>query len=135
MAKPDPREVEMVAIVNMQPIPDDVIQGIKDIETFGVSVLDEPAAPKSDEEEEAEEILKPGTKIRPDVDSTEAKKLAERLYGIVTKDISELVSYDDRNFLIHVDRWVKRSAGALAECSVAADKARKNDNELVNILH
>lgn len=48
-------------------------------------------------------ILKPGTKIRPKVSEDEAIRLAERLYGISTRDITELVSYDDRNFLIHVD--------------------------------
>lgn len=48
-------------------------------------------------------ILKPGSKIRPQVSEEEAVRLAERLYGISTRDISELVSYDDKNFLIHVD--------------------------------
>lgn len=48
-------------------------------------------------------ILKPGSKIRPQINEDEAIRLAERLYGISTRDISELVSYDDRNFLIHVD--------------------------------
>lgn len=48
-------------------------------------------------------ILKPGSKIRPQVGEEEAIRLAERLYGISTRDISELMSYDDKNFLIHVD--------------------------------
>lgn len=48
-------------------------------------------------------MLKPGTKIRPQVSEEEATRLAERLYGISTRDISELLSYDDKNFLIHVD--------------------------------
>lgn len=48
-------------------------------------------------------ILKPGSKIRPLVSEEEAIRLAERLYGISTRDISELMSYDDKNFLIHVD--------------------------------
>lgn len=50
-----------------------------------------------------EVILKPGTKIRPLVEEEDVIRLAERLYGITTSKISELVSYDDRNFLIHVD--------------------------------
>lgn len=50
------------------------------------------------------EILKPGTKIRPIVSEDEAIRLAERLYGITTKEIEELLSYEDRNFLIQVDR-------------------------------
>lgn len=48
-------------------------------------------------------ILKPGSKIRPMVNEGEAIRFAERLYGISTRDITELVSYDDRNFLLHVD--------------------------------
>lgn len=48
-------------------------------------------------------ILKPGAKIKPQITEEEAIRLAERLYGISTRDISELVSYDDKNFLIHVD--------------------------------
>lgn len=50
-----------------------------------------------------EVILRPGSKIRPIVSAGDAVRLAERLYGISTRDISELVSYDDKNFLIHVD--------------------------------
>lgn len=48
-------------------------------------------------------ILKPGSKIRPQVTEEDAIRLAERLYGISTRDISELMAYDDKNFLIHVD--------------------------------
>lgn len=95
----DPREVEMLAIVNMQPIPAEVIKGLQDLETSATTI-------KVDEAEEEDVILKPGTKIRPLVTIDDARKLAERLYGIVAKDISELISYDDRNFLIHADRFV-----------------------------
>lgn len=48
-------------------------------------------------------ILKPGSKIRPQLGVEDAIRLAERLYGITTSKISELEAYDDRNFLIHVD--------------------------------
>lgn len=48
-------------------------------------------------------LLKPGSKIRPQVGLEDAIRLAEHLYGITTSKISELLSYDDRNFLIHVD--------------------------------
>lgn len=48
-------------------------------------------------------ILKPGSKIRPQLEESDAIKLAERLYGITTSKISELVSYVDRNFKIHAD--------------------------------
>lgn len=83
----DPKEVELVQIVNEQGKPHH-IEG-----TAGV-----------DGNAEEDEILRPGTKIRPNVTEDDARKLAERLYGITTKEIIELISYDDRNFLIHVDR-------------------------------
>lgn len=50
------------------------------------------------------EILSPGTKIRPDVEEEDVRRMAERLYGIIIKESCELMSYDDRNFLIHPDR-------------------------------
>lgn len=56
------------------------------------------------EESEFSEILKPGQKIRPELTLQEVERLAERLYGIIVKEICELKSYDDRNFLIQVDR-------------------------------
>lgn len=61
----------------------------------------EDEAPNGDNEPGA--ILKPGSKIRPIVNEEEAIHLAESIYGITTKDIKELVSYDDKNFLIRVD--------------------------------
>lgn len=66
----------------------------------------EAAANKDNRSGGEDDILKPGSKIRPLVSEDEAVRLAERLYGITTKEISELISYDDRNFLIQVDRWV-----------------------------
>lgn len=60
-------------------------------------------AKKSEITDPEQVMLKPGTKIRPQVSEDEAIRLAERLYGISTRDISELLSYDDKNFLIHVD--------------------------------
>lgn len=48
-------------------------------------------------------VLQPGSKIRPQLGEVDAIRLAERLYGITTGKITELVSYDDRNFKIHVD--------------------------------
>lgn len=47
--------------------------------------------------------LKPELKIRPHLEEEDAIRLAERLYGISTSKISQLVSFDDQNFLIHVD--------------------------------
>lgn len=114
----DPREVEMISIVNMQEVPEEIKKEVQDIES-GVKlppseikklkIVEDEAAKEEDVQDDAEgdEILQPGTKIKPEITETEVIKLAERLYGIVTKDITELNSYDDRNFLIHSDRSVK----------------------------
>lgn len=48
-------------------------------------------------------ILRPGAKVQAVISKEEVIHLAERLYGISTKDIKELNSYDDKNFLIGVD--------------------------------
>ncbi|XP_055682174.1 hydroxylysine kinase [Lutzomyia longipalpis] len=53
------------------------------------------------------EILQPGTKIKPNITVKEVEKLAERLYGITALEISEIISYDDRNFFISEDRNIK----------------------------
>lgn len=53
------------------------------------------------------EILKPGSKIRPEATIEQVEKLSQRLYGITASSIKELISYDDRNYLIHEDRNVK----------------------------
>lgn len=112
----DPREVEMISIVNMQEVPEEIKKEIQDIES-GVKlppselkklkIIEDATVQEEPEDEGSDEILQPGKKIKPDVTEAEAIKLAERLYGIVTKDIVELNSYDDRNFLIHSDRNIK----------------------------
>lgn len=48
----------------------------------------------------------PGSDIKPKVTVADVEKLAERLYGIVVKEIKELLAYDDRNYLIQEDRCV-----------------------------
>lgn len=110
----DPREIEMISIVNMQEVPEEIKKEIQDIES-GVKLppselkklqIVEEATPKEEEDDEEDVILEPGKIIRPEITEEEAIKLAERLYGIVTNDITELNSYDDRNFLIHSDRSV-----------------------------
>ncbi|XP_053680769.1 hydroxylysine kinase [Anopheles nili] len=53
------------------------------------------------------ETLKPGSQIRPTVSEEEVRKLAERLYGITVLEMCELDSYDDRNFMIQADSYVK----------------------------
>ena len=49
-------------------------------------------------------ILEPGSKIKPTVTTLVAEKLIERLYGITLESIKELISYDDRNYLVHADK-------------------------------
>lgn len=104
----DPRELEMLAIINMQPHPDEValIKGIDLLETSTTTTTSTASiADDSDQNPDNDDgILKPGTKIRPVMDAEDARKLAERLYGIVASEIKELVSFDDRNFLIKADR-------------------------------
>lgn len=112
----DPREVEMLAIVNMQTVPAEVRQGVEKLElskndtdgqAAAETTLSETEATKASataDEEQTDEILSPGTKIRPTVSVDDARKFAERLYGIVASEIKELISYDDRNFLIKADR-------------------------------
>lgn len=73
-----------------------------------VNQVDQINQRKAEAEEEKPDpepqILQAGSKIRPEVDAAEVKRIAERLYGITSKYIGELPSYDDRNFLIHADR-------------------------------
>jgi hydroxylysine kinase len=49
-------------------------------------------------------VLKPGVKIKVETTEAQAKELALVRYGITTKEICELNSYDDRNFLIRADK-------------------------------
>lgn len=52
------------------------------------------------------EVILPGSDIKPKVTVADVEKLAERLYGIVVKDIKEMLAYDDRNYLIQEDKCV-----------------------------
>lgn len=58
-----------------------------------------------EEDQRDDEILKlkPGMKLRPQISQEDAIHLAEFLYGITTKEINELNSWDDRNYHIHPD--------------------------------
>lgn len=47
-----------------------------------------------------------GMKIKPEVDETIAKVILQKNYGMYVVEICELNSYDDKNFLIYVDKWV-----------------------------
>lgn len=83
----------------------------KEVELVNIKTTEESAKPQENEkstvadtESAVNETVKPRLKIRPELSEEDAIKLAERLYGITTSEICPLISYDDRNFLIHVDR-------------------------------
>ncbi|XP_059613237.1 hydroxylysine kinase [Phlebotomus argentipes] len=76
------------------------------MELLEISSADKRQEPSGEAIGESE-ILKPGTKIKPTISEKEVEKLAERLYGITVLEISELISYDDRNFFINEDRNIK----------------------------
>lgn len=48
-------------------------------------------------------LLKPGTRIRPELTDEDVQNLAQRLYGITIDHKSELAAYDDRNYFITAD--------------------------------
>lgn len=52
-------------------------------------------------------LLKPGTKIRPELNEDDVQNLAQRLYGITIEHKSELAAYDDRNYFITADSRYK----------------------------
>ncbi|KAM7351750.1 hydroxylysine kinase isoform 1-T3 [Cochliomyia hominivorax] len=51
--------------------------------------------------------LQPGSDITPKVDNEIVESLLRRLYGITIGDIKELISYDDRNYLVKEDPNIK----------------------------
>merc|ERR1712168_1482925 len=53
---------------------------------------------------ESMDVLQPGQIIRPILDQDVAKKLIESLYGLQVLKITELISYDDKNYKIEVDQ-------------------------------
>ncbi|XP_072946512.1 hydroxylysine kinase [Epargyreus clarus] len=52
-------------------------------------------------------VLEPGTVIRPIIDQEAVKLLAERLYGLTVLELTELSGYDDKNFKIIEDPNMK----------------------------
>lgn len=54
-----------------------------------------------------EELLSPGSKIRPELTDEDVENLALRLYGINIAQKKELNAYDDRNYLIVPDARFK----------------------------
>ncbi|CAO1368817.1 unnamed protein product [Diamesa serratosioi] len=53
------------------------------------------------------DILTPGTKIKPEITTEDAKQILLKVYGISSVEICELNSYDDRNFLVFADKQIK----------------------------
>ncbi|XP_054745161.1 hydroxylysine kinase [Anastrepha obliqua] len=53
------------------------------------------------------DVLKPGSNIKPKVTTENVESLARRLYGITINNMKELISYDDRNYLIQPDWNIK----------------------------
>lgn len=52
-------------------------------------------------------LLKPGAKIRPEINDADVQNLAQRLYGITIDHKTELSAYDDRNYFITADARYK----------------------------
>lgn len=48
-------------------------------------------------------VLQPGSDIKPKVRDEDVEPLVRRLYGITVSEQKELISYDDRNYLIKED--------------------------------
>ncbi|XP_041764013.1 hydroxylysine kinase [Anopheles merus] len=99
--------MEMKTIVKKRTVAEDMERenGSEDCETpTGLNIHDET---ENGAESVAQGTLKPGSPIRPLVSEEEVRKLAERLYGIIVLEMCELDSYDDRNFMIHADSFVK----------------------------
>ncbi|XP_058061167.1 hydroxylysine kinase [Anopheles bellator] len=82
------------------PRPEDGDGGLSEIHETEGATENEIETPNTD-------TLKPGSQIRPTVTEDEVRKLAERLYGIIVLESCELESYDDRNFMIQADSYVK----------------------------
>lgn len=53
-------------------------------------------------------ILHPGTRISPPVTKEDVPFLVQKLYGLKTKYIVQLNSYDDKNFFIEVRKNKKQ---------------------------
>jgi hydroxylysine kinase len=51
-----------------------------------------------------DQLIKPGVNIKPQVALEDVNRLLSDLYGIISCEISELNAYDDKNYLVQVDR-------------------------------
>lgn len=74
----------------------------EELKEVGKTVEEEvPTAATESASEDA--LLKPGSKIRPEINEEDVQNLAQRLYGITIAHKSELRAYDDRNFFLTAD--------------------------------
>jgi hydroxylysine kinase len=51
-----------------------------------------------------DQLIKPGASIKPRTTNEDVTRLLLKLYGIVAREISEINAYDDKNYLISVER-------------------------------
>ncbi|EDW90304.1 hydroxylysine kinase [Drosophila yakuba] len=65
----------------------------------GASAADSAAA--------EDDLLKPGSDVRPKVEPEDVESLLRRLYGITISEVKEIIAYDDRNFFLKEDSNVK----------------------------
>uniref|UniRef100_A0A1B0AUR9 Hydroxylysine kinase n=1 Tax=Glossina palpalis gambiensis TaxID=67801 RepID=A0A1B0AUR9_9MUSC len=66
-------------------------------------------------------ILEPGSNIKPKVTNDDVESLLRRLYGVTIGEITELISYDDRNYFVKEDPNVKNPF-ILTHCTHAKQK-------------
>lgn len=59
----------------------------------------------TEESSSSDVVLQPGSDIKPKVRAEDVEPLVRRLYGITVSEQKELISYDDRNYLIKEDWW------------------------------
>lgn len=52
---------------------------------------------------DGDKLLQPGSDIKPKVLPEDVEPLVRRLYGITINELKEMISYDDRNYLIQED--------------------------------
>jgi len=52
---------------------------------------------------DGDKVLQPGSDIKPKIKPEDVEPLVRRLYGITVSELKELISYDDRNYLIQED--------------------------------
>lgn len=57
----------------------------------------------TEENSSSDVVLQPGSDIKPKVRAEDVEPLVRRLYGITVSEQKELISYDDRNYLIKED--------------------------------